>query len=80
MLLTLLKGKIHRATVTDANLALGYLNPGWFYGGELELDVDAVHRAIDEQIRALQLGDAERALAGKPLNAQTADLLKQLNS
>ncbi len=40
-----------RPTVTDANLALGYLNPDYFYGGELSLDLDGVQRAIDEQIR-----------------------------
>jgi N-methylhydantoinase A len=36
-----------RPTVTDANLVLGYLNPGYFLGGEIELDVGAAQRAID---------------------------------
>ena len=33
-------------TVTDANLVLGYLNPDYFAGGSLRLDVDAARRAI----------------------------------
>lgn len=33
-------------TVSDANLALGYLNPGYFLGGAIELDADAAGRAI----------------------------------
>lgn len=33
-------------TVTDANLVLGYLDPRFFLGGEIQLDVDAAHKAI----------------------------------
>ncbi|MBI3976964.1 MAG: hydantoinase/oxoprolinase family protein [Chloroflexi bacterium] len=36
-------------TVTDANLALGRLNPRYFLGGEIELDVEAARRAIEER-------------------------------
>jgi N-methylhydantoinase A len=36
-------------TVTDANLLLGRLNPRYFLGGELELDVEAARRAIQER-------------------------------
>jgi N-methylhydantoinase A len=35
-------------TVTDANLVLGRLNPDYFLGGEIRLDVDAARRAIEE--------------------------------
>jgi N-methylhydantoinase A len=34
------------ATVTDANLVLGSLNPNRFLGGEIKLDTDAATRAI----------------------------------
>ncbi len=34
-------------TVTDANLVLGRLNPRYFLGGEIELDVEAARRAIE---------------------------------
>ena len=40
------------ATVTDANLVLGRLNPERFLGGELKLDVAAARRAIEERIAA----------------------------
>jgi N-methylhydantoinase A len=33
-------------TTTDAFLALGRINPGYFCGGELEADMDAVERAL----------------------------------
>ena len=33
-------------TVTDANLLLGYLNPGYFLGGRMALDVQAAERAL----------------------------------
>lgn len=33
-------------TVTDANLALGYLNPNYFLGGRMTLDIDAANQAI----------------------------------
>jgi N-methylhydantoinase A len=36
-------------TITDANLVLGRLNPEFFLGGEVPLDVDRAHRAIEER-------------------------------
>jgi N-methylhydantoinase A len=38
------------ATVTDASLILGYLDPGYFLGGRMQLDVAAARRAIKEQV------------------------------
>jgi N-methylhydantoinase A len=37
-------------TVTDADLVLGYLDPGFFLGGRLRLDREAARRAIDEHV------------------------------
>ncbi|MEZ4524112.1 MAG: hydantoinase/oxoprolinase family protein [Thermomicrobiales bacterium] len=37
-------------TVTDADLVLGYLNPDYFLGGEMALDVAAAVSAIDAEI------------------------------
>jgi len=37
-------------TVTDANLVLGYLNPRYFLGGEIELNVDLAKEAIRKKI------------------------------
>jgi N-methylhydantoinase A len=37
-------------TVTDANLVLGYLNPEYFAGGSMKLDVGAATRAIEQRL------------------------------
>jgi N-methylhydantoinase A len=37
-------------TVTDADLVLGYLDPGFFLGGTMPLDVQAARRAIQERV------------------------------
>ena len=39
-------------TITDANLALGRLDPAFFLGGEMTLDADAARRAIAERVAA----------------------------
>jgi len=39
-------------TVTDANLLLGYLNPDYFLGGRMQLNVAAAERAITAGIAA----------------------------
>jgi N-methylhydantoinase A/oxoprolinase/acetone carboxylase beta subunit len=50
------------ATVTDANLVLGYLNPDDFAGGALTLDVAAAARAIEARVaRPLGLAVDEAA-------------------
>jgi N-methylhydantoinase A len=49
-------------TVTDANLILGYLNPDYFLGGRMRLDVEGAGRGIDAHVaRPLGLGVAEAA-------------------
>jgi N-methylhydantoinase A len=37
-------------TVTDADLLLGYLNPAFFLGGEMALQVEAVRRAVETRL------------------------------
>jgi N-methylhydantoinase A len=37
-------------TVTDADLVLGYLDPAYFLGGRMTLDLDGARRAIEERI------------------------------
>ncbi|HEX6349179.1 MAG TPA: hydantoinase/oxoprolinase family protein [Candidatus Dormibacteraeota bacterium] len=37
-------------TVTDADLVLGYLDPSFFLGGAMALDLDAAHRAIEAKV------------------------------
>jgi N-methylhydantoinase A len=36
--------------VTDADLVLGYLDPGFFLGGAMRLDVDAARRTVAEHV------------------------------
>jgi N-methylhydantoinase A len=38
------------ATVTDANAVLGYLDPEYFLGGAMALDVDGARAAIEQQV------------------------------
>ena len=53
-----------RATLTDANLVLGYLDPAFFLGGAMKLDVGAAEAAIGRSIaRPLKL-DLARAAFG----------------
>src|SRR5262245_11129240 len=40
----------HEPTVTDANLVLGYLNPHYFAGGAMTLDVAAATQAIEQKL------------------------------
>lgn len=37
-------------TITDADLVLGYLNPDYFLGGEMKLDINKAKKAIEEKI------------------------------
>ncbi len=51
-----------RPTVTDADVVLGYLNPAFFLGGRLTLDVEAAREAIDRHVaQPLGLGVDEAA-------------------
>ena len=62
-------------TVTDASVVLGYLDPSYFAGGAIELDVERAREAIRARI-AEPLGlDIEEAAAGihQVVNAQMAE-------
>ncbi|MBV9003682.1 MAG: hydantoinase/oxoprolinase family protein, partial [Solirubrobacterales bacterium] len=48
-------------TVTDADLLLGYLDPDFFHGGELRLDVEAARRAIGRLCDPLGMDETEVA-------------------
>lgn len=51
-------------TVTDANLALGFLNPDYFLGGSMRLNPDLAVKAIDEKVaRPLGISTTEAAQA-----------------
>jgi N-methylhydantoinase A/oxoprolinase/acetone carboxylase beta subunit/N-methylhydantoinase B/oxoprolinase/acetone carboxylase alpha subunit len=65
------------ATVTDADLLLGYLNPERFAGGLMTLDVDAAERALNALGTRLGL-DAIATAAGihRVVNARMADQIR----
>ncbi len=48
-------------TVTDADLLLGYLDPEFFHGGELKLDVAAAKAAVGRLSEPLGIGETEVA-------------------
>lgn len=49
------------ATTTDANVALGRINPHFFCGGSIEADLGAVDRALDAVAKPLNMTRAEAA-------------------
>ncbi|MEZ5075935.1 MAG: hydantoinase/oxoprolinase family protein [Solirubrobacterales bacterium] len=69
-----------RATVTDADLVLGVIDPDTFLGGRMKLDKPAAEAAIMEQIAEPLGEDLIRAAAGirRIVDAQMADTLRQL--
>lgn len=48
-------------TVTDADLVLGYLDPGFFLGGRMKLDVEAARRALSRVAKPLGMSVEEAA-------------------
>jgi N-methylhydantoinase A len=66
-------------TVTDANLLLGRLDPGYFLGGRMRLDQDAARRALSSIASQIGLDDsafAEGMLA--IINAKMADAMRTI--
>ena len=51
-------------TVTDANIVLGRLDPAFFLGGAMALDVDAARGAVAERVAKPLSLDLERAAEG----------------
>ena len=49
-------------TITDANLVLGRIDPTYFLGGEISLDLDSARKAVEEKCgRPLSMGTTEVA-------------------
>jgi N-methylhydantoinase A len=64
-------------TVSDADLVLGYLNPNYFLGGRMILNVDAATRAIEEHIAVPLRMSLTEAASGiyQITNAHMSDLI-----
>lgn len=69
-----------RLTVTDINVALGYVDPDYFLGGQVKLDRDRALSALESEV-AKPLGlDVYNAGAGvlEIVNSEMADLLRTM--
>ena len=67
-----------RATVTDADLVLGYLNPDSFLGGRMALDRDLALAALATLGAELAMEPEEVAVGVfRIINAQMADLIRK---
>ena len=68
-----------RPTVTDANVVLGRVDPAWFAGGQMTLDVGAAHRAVGELAHELGLETVELAEGiCDVINAKMAQAIRTL--
>ncbi len=69
-------------TVTDANVVLGYIQPGKLAGGEVEIDFDIAYQAVDERIaRPLEMSVTEAALGiHRIANAQMLRALREVST
>ena len=68
-----------RPTVTDANLYLGRIDPTYFLGGNLTLDVDAAQQALEDLGQSLDL-DGEKLALGiiEVINAKMSQAIRTL--
>jgi N-methylhydantoinase A len=70
------------ATVTDANVVLGYLSPGQLLGGAMQLDAVAARKVVESQV-ADPLGvDLLRAADGivQVINVKMAEAIKAIST
>lgn len=66
-------------TVSDACVVLNRLNPAYFLGGEMSLDVEGARRAVNDQI-AVPLGMSMEAAAEGIIRVVTANMAKAIRS
>ena len=69
------------ATVTDASIVLGFLNPDYFAGGSVSLDKELAKKAIGETIALPLSMTVEQAALGihRVVNAQMAEGMRQVS-
>lgn len=63
-----------RPTITDASVVLGFLDPDYFLGGTMKLDVDAARTALDEHVATPMNMSVEQA-AWAALVVATEDII-----
>jgi N-methylhydantoinase A len=69
------------ATVTDADVVLGYLNPAWLLDGDLPIDAAAAHGAIEKVAQGLGVGTL-RAADGivRVVNIKMAEAIRAIST
>jgi len=67
-----------KPTVTDACLVLGYLNPAYFLGGAMKLNVEAAHAALEEL--GGRLGLAAEPAAHAVVQVATENMVQAIES
>jgi N-methylhydantoinase A/acetone carboxylase beta subunit len=70
---------VETPTVTDCTALLGYINPDFFLGGDIPIDVDAARDAIDEQL-ASKLGEDPVETARGVLDIVEREMANELRS
>ncbi|MFQ5660301.1 MAG: hydantoinase/oxoprolinase family protein [Gammaproteobacteria bacterium] len=74
-------GRGEEPTVTDADLVLGYLDPHYFLGGEMELSIDLAKQAIDSVGEPMGLDTLNAAQAiFATINATMADKISEVSA
>ena len=74
-------GRGSEATVTDANLLLGYVPADYFLGGEIKLDVNASRKAVAplaKQLKTDEIGIAESIF--RTVNANMANKITEVST
>lgn len=65
-------------TVTDACVALGYLDPDYFLGGSMELDADGARKAVEDHV-AKPLGLSVEDAAASILSVATENMVQAIS-
>ena len=65
-------------TVTDACVTLGYLDPGYFLGGSMELDAAGARKAVEEHV-AKPLGLSVEEAAAAILSVATENMVQAIS-
>jgi len=74
-------GRGSEATVTDANLVLGYVPADFFLGGEMTIDLDASRRAMKPFVERLGMGEKDVAEAiFRTVNANMAHKITEVST
>ena len=66
-----------KATLTDASVVLGYIDPNYFLGGTMKLDASASHKVIDEQV-ATPMGRTTKEAAAAVVEVATENMVQAI--